>query len=136
MTGQASAGKEMPRLTAAAPVLLVKDVIRAAEHYRDAMGFSYDRFWGEPPGFVILRRDGMHLMLKQTAAEHVVPHWKVAAGLWSAYFWVSDADGLHAEFVRRGARIDYGPCDQPYGCREFGTQDIDGHDIGFGQIID
>jgi hypothetical protein len=25
--------------------------------------------------------------------------------------------------------------DKPYGCREFGTQDIDGHDIGFGQVI-
>jgi hypothetical protein len=30
---------------------------------------------------------------------------------------------------------DYGLCDQPYGCREFGTQDLDGHNIGFGQPI-
>jgi hypothetical protein len=42
---------------------------------------------------------------------------------------------LHAEFVRRGARIDYGLCEQPYGCREFGVQDLDGYDIGFGQTI-
>ena len=48
---------------------------------------------------------------------------------------MSDADALHTEFVRRGATIDYGPCDQPYGCREFGTQDLDGHDIGFGQVV-
>src|SRR5215471_16271918 len=27
------------------------------------------------------------------------------------------------EFVERGAKIDYGLCDQPYGCREFGTQE-------------
>ena len=51
------------------------------------------------------------------------------------YFWVDDVDALYEEFVGRGAKIDYGLCDQPYGCREFGTQDIDGHDIGFGQII-
>jgi len=126
-----------PTLTASAPVLLVRDVVKAANHYRDALGFTYDRFWGEPPSFVILRRDGMFLMLKQVGeAKHVLPFWTVEAGLWNAYFWVSDADALHAEFVARGATIDYGPCDQPYGCREFGIRDLDGYDIGFGQPID
>ena len=42
------------RLTASAPVLLVRDVVAAANHYRDAMGFDYERFWGDPPSFVIL----------------------------------------------------------------------------------
>ena len=36
--------------------------------------------------------------------------------------------------MRSGATIDYGPCDQPYGRREFGIQDVDGYDIGFGQL--
>ena len=49
--------------------------------------------------------------------------------------WVSDVDALHSEFVSRGAKIDYGLCNQSYGCREFGIQDLDGHDIGFGQVI-
>jgi predicted enzyme related to lactoylglutathione lyase len=125
-----------PKLTASSAVLLVKDVVKAAKHYRDAMGFAYERFWGEPPGFVILYRDGMYLMLKQVEdARHVVPHWTVSEQLWDAYFWVSGVDALHAEFVRRGAKIDYGPCDQPYGCREFGVQDLDGHDIGFGEVM-
>ncbi|MGF1656113.1 MAG: VOC family protein [Verrucomicrobiales bacterium] len=125
------------KLTASAPVLLVRDVVAAANHYRDAMGFHYEKFWGEPPGFVILKRDGVFVMLKQAEdAKHVVPHWTVADKLWNIYFWVSDVDALHAEFVSRGAKIDYGLCDQSYGCREFGTQDLDGHDIGFGQAID
>lgn len=124
------------KLTASAAVLLVKDVVKAAQHYRDAMGFAFERFYGEPPSFVILHRDGMYLMLKQAAdAKHVVPHWTVSDKLWDAYFWVSDADALHAEFVGRGATIDYGPCDQFYGCREFGIQDLDGHDIGLGQVV-
>ena len=100
------------------------------------MGFAYERFWGEPPSFVIHRRDGMSVMLKQADdPRHVVPHWKVSDKLWSMYFWVSDVDALHAEFVGRRAAIDYGLCDQLYGCREFDTQDLDGHDIGFGQPI-
>jgi uncharacterized glyoxalase superfamily protein PhnB len=126
-----------PKLTGSAPVLLVKDVVAAANHYRVAMGFSYDRFWGEPPSFVILRRDGMSVMLKQAMdPKHVVPNWTLSHNLWDIYFWVKDVDALHQEFVRRGAKIDYGLCNQPWGCREFGTQDLDGHDIAFGEIID
>ena len=125
-----------PRLSASAAVLLVRDVVAAANHYRDALGFTYDRFWGEPPAFVILHRDGCYLMLKQAEKpEHVVPHWTVSDKLWNVYFCVKNVDALHAEFVPRGARIDYGPCIQPHGCREFGIQDLDGYDIGFGEVI-
>jgi uncharacterized glyoxalase superfamily protein PhnB len=124
------------RLTASAPVLLVRDVVKAANHYRDALGFGYERYWGEPPSFVILHRDGMYVMLKQAAdPKHVIPHWTVADKLWNIYFWVSDVDALYAELCGRGARIDYGPCNQDYGCREFGIQDLDGYELGFGQIL-
>jgi hypothetical protein len=129
-------GTSTAKLTASAAVLLVKDVVKAANHYRDAMGFGYDQFFGEPPSFVILGRDGMYVMLKQSDPRHVIPHWTVTKSLWNVYFWVSKVDDLHAEFVRRGARIDYGLCDQPYGCREFGIQDLDGYDIGFGEVTE
>lgn len=126
-----------PRLIASAAVLLVRDVVAAANHYRGCLGFSYDRFWGEPPNFVMLRRDGLTLMLQQASEPaHVVPHWTVSPGMWNVYFWVRNVDALHAECVRNGAIIDYGLCDKDYGCREFGIRDLDGHDIGFGQSID
>lgn len=123
------------KLIASSPILIVRDVVASANHYRDTMGFGYERFYGEPPSFVILHRDGMYLMLKQAEdPKHIIPHWTVSDKLWNAYFWVSDADALHSEFAERGATIDYGPCDQPYGCREFGIQDLDGYDIGFGHF--
>jgi predicted enzyme related to lactoylglutathione lyase len=124
------------RLKSSAAVLLVKDVRAAADHYRDRLGFAYGNFFGEPPSFCILRRDDCYLMLKQADdPKFIVPHWTVSDKLWDVYFWVTDADGLFEELKDRGAKIDYGPCDQPYGCREFGIQDLDGHDIGFGQVI-
>ncbi len=126
-----------PRLTASAPVLLVREIRAAADHYRDRLGFSHDGIWGEPPSFVILKRDGLHLMLKQADdSAHVVPHWTVSKNLCDIYFWVSDVDALFAELSGRGAKIDYGLCNQPHGCREFGVQDIDGHDIAFGQVLE
>jgi uncharacterized glyoxalase superfamily protein PhnB len=126
----------MAKLTGTAPVLLVRDVVAAANHYRDVLGFSYSQFYGDPPDFVVLARQGQYLMLRQAVnPRHVVPHWTVSPKTSDVYFWVSDADALHAEFLAKGARIDYGPCDQPHGCREFGVQDIDGHDLSFGQLL-
>lgn len=124
------------RLTSSAAVLLVRDVIAAANYYRDALGFSYDRHWGNPPNFVILHRDGMRLMLNQAPrGTAIVPHWKVNSGMWNVYFWVENADALFEEFRLRGAKIDYGLGNKPYDIREFGVQDLDGYDIGFGQPI-
>ena len=113
------------KLTGSAPVLFVRDVYAATKHYRDAMGFSFGDIFGEPPSFAILKRDNMYVMVKQIEDhKHIVPRWTVSAGLWDMYFWVDDVDALYKEFVERGAKIDYGLCDQPYGCRR-GSLDAD-----------
>lgn len=126
----------MSRLLSVAPVLLVRDVVAAAEYFRDCLGFGYDRLWGEPPNFCMVRRDGCTIMLSQApASAGLVPHWRVAEGMWDAYFWVEDVDALYAEFTQRGAIIDYHLGTKEYGVREFGVQDRDDHDIAFGQIL-
>ena len=125
------------KIIGSAPILLVKDVVASANYYRDKVGFNYDRIWGEPPCFCILYRDGIHLMLSEVNDEkYVVPHYKAVKNMWNVYFWVNDADALYDELKSLGAIIDYDLCDQPYGCREFGIQDIDGYDIAFGQDIE
>jgi uncharacterized glyoxalase superfamily protein PhnB len=126
----------MTKLTGVAPILLVKDVVAAANYWRDCVGFSYERFWGEPPCFVILHRDGLQLMLSQAPeSAELRPHWTIVNQMWNVYFWVDDVETLYAELQERGATIDYTLGDKPYGCREFGIQDLDGHDIAFGQVI-
>ena len=127
---------QTPQLIGSAPVLLVADVVKAANYYRDQLGFSYDRFWNDPPDFCMVKRDGFIVMLAQACAgTKLTPHWKVVHQMWNAYFWCEDAEALHAEFVKRGAQIDYGLGIKPYGIKEFGIQDLDGHDIAFGQKI-
>jgi hypothetical protein len=120
-----------------APILLVRDVIRSAEYWRGKVGFSFPRFWGEPPAFCMPQRDGHIIMLSQAPADHViVPHWRIVDKMWNAHFWVDDVEAMHAELVERGAAIDYSLCVQPYDVKEFGIQDLDGHDIAFGQDLD
>ena len=48
-----------------APYFIVDDVVATANYYRDKLGFSYDRFWNEPPSFCMVRRNGVVIMLAQ-----------------------------------------------------------------------
>ncbi len=76
-------------------------------------------------------------MLKQVDdTKFIVPHYKAVENMWNVYMWVDDVEGLYNELVKRGAKIDYELCDQPYGCREFGAQDLDGYAIAFGQDME
>jgi uncharacterized glyoxalase superfamily protein PhnB len=56
--------------------------------------------------------------------------------LWNAYFWVDDARQMFAELSARGAMIEYDLEQKDYGVLEFGIRDLDGQDIGFGEVRD
>lgn len=127
----------MSKFLAVAPVLLVRDVAAAADYYRDQLGFSYDRLWGEPPNFCMVQRDGLTVMLGEMGSgATATPNWKVVDKMWDAYIWVDDVEAVYAELQQRGATIDYTLHMKPYGVKEFGVQDLDDHDLAFGQIMD
>jgi len=120
-----------------APFFLVDDVIATANFYRDKLGFRFDRFWGDPPGFCMVRRGGITIMLKQTEAPGVMrPNNALEdEGHWDAYIWVNAADPLFAEFQAKGVTIARAICDQPYGCRDFDVLDCNGYRLCFGQDL-
>ncbi len=120
-----------------APILMANDLPGSLKYWNDQVGFESRNVVGDPPHFAILGRNDCFLMLKQAPQNHtIVPHWKVSEGVWNVYFWVDDARAMFDELKGRGATIDYELCEQPYRVLEFGIQDIDGHDIGFGQELE
>ncbi len=121
------------KLRAVAPVIFVRDVVAAEAYYRERLGFEPGRLYNHPPDFCIQSRDGCSVMLAKSAV--VTPHWQVVRNTWTAYFWVDDARALYDEMVGRGATIDYGLGLKDYGVLEFGVQDLDRHDLGFGQVV-
>ena len=123
------------QMRAHAPVLLVADVQKTAAYFRDALGFTIPRFWGDPPMFTIANRDGLHVMLNQVEESDVFKPNGDYEGRYDAYFWVRDADALHAEFAGKGADIACAPDDQVYMMREFSVRDPDGHLLAFGHDI-
>jgi uncharacterized glyoxalase superfamily protein PhnB len=124
-----------PHIRDATPVLLVRDVVKAAAYYTDRLGFTVDRFWGEPPMFAIARRDGVSVMLNQVGPADTFRPNGAYDGRFSIYIDTNDADALHAEFAAKGADIVCPPEDQPYMMREFQVRDIDGHLLGCGHDI-
>src|SRR3990172_314169 len=86
------------------PLFFVPDVVSAAEHYRDRLGFSILNYYGEPPCFVFVRRDQVDIMLKRAeSAEQVRPNG--IHGVWDAYIWVDDFDAIRQDLSNRSAKI-------------------------------
>ncbi|MCI0352173.1 MAG: VOC family protein [Acidobacteriales bacterium] len=121
-----------------APYFIVDDVVATANFYRDTLGFDYERFWGDPPSFCMVRRSGIIIMLSQHGKGAMRPnHLAYPKGdAWDAYVWVEDADALYAEFQKKGAKIARKICDQPYGNRDFDVEDCNGYRLCFGHSLE
>jgi catechol 2,3-dioxygenase-like lactoylglutathione lyase family enzyme len=123
----------MATLTGISPVLLVADLERSVAYFVERLGF-HCQVQGDPPNFATADRDAATILLALAdQPERLVPYWRIVDKMWNAYIRVDDVDAIYAEVQERGAGIDYTIYDAPYGFREFGVQDPDGHDIAFGQ---
>lgn len=121
-----------------APYFIVDDVITTANFYRDKLGFRYERFWNDPPSFCMVKRQGIVIMLAQLEEPGGIRPNRTAdpeGGAWDSYIWIDDADALHAEFKSRGVKIVREPRDQPYDCRDFEIDDINGYRLCFGHTL-
>ena len=118
------------------PCFVVRDVFSTAEYYRDVLGFDFDTFFGNPPSFVIARRDGTPVMLKQIDGAVRQQSSGQAPDFLDAYFWVDDLDALVNELHARGADIVVDPTDRPiYQGRDLYVRDCDGRVLCFGQLV-
>jgi uncharacterized glyoxalase superfamily protein PhnB len=121
-------------LAAISPQFLVREVVPAAEYYRDKLGFEIGPYFGDPPEFVIVRRGAARIMLSQVeGGERAGSNRKWKRVAIDAYVWVTDIDGLYAEFRSKGAYLSGPPQLKVYGIREIEVFDLDGYVICFGQ---
>jgi len=110
----------------AAPVFVVRDVLRSVEHYRDALGFRVEFTYGTPTFYAGVERDGVVIHL-QAASET-----KRQPGQGAVNVFVTDVDALYRELRSRGARTLSEPKDYPYGMRDFDVLDLDDNHLSFG----
>jgi catechol 2,3-dioxygenase-like lactoylglutathione lyase family enzyme len=122
-------------LTGHATVLLVENVGRSTDYYRDALGFETAQWERNPEHYGYANRDGCHLHFARfEGGGRARPnHQEVPPDMFDVYLWVDDVDALHEELVGRGADLVHGPVDQEYGLRELRVRDPDGYILAFGR---
>jgi uncharacterized glyoxalase superfamily protein PhnB len=109
---------------------------RAADYYRDRLGFTVALSDDEPDHYGTAQRDNCHVDFAHVDGVTARPnHEVIPPDMFDVYFWPDDVDALHAELYNRGATIIQRPSDQPYGLREFRVEDPDGHVLAFGKRI-
>jgi catechol 2,3-dioxygenase-like lactoylglutathione lyase family enzyme len=129
----------MTRFQSITPNLLVRDVQKSTEFYRDVLGFTMGQTVpeAEPFVFVWMKRDEVSVFLNDiTAAAHDYPQAASLppGGTATLFFIVSDVDGYHAKVASR-ANVVMPLKTQFYGMREFAVTDPDGHIITFAERV-
>jgi uncharacterized glyoxalase superfamily protein PhnB len=122
----------------AAPYLLVDDVKATANYYRDVLGFSVGPFFGEPPSFVIVKRNTARIMFREVAPEAkpaAQPNGRKLHEALDLYIWVSDVDALAEELRAAGADIVDEPCDSDQWRREMMVRDLNSYLLCFSRVI-
>jgi len=121
--------------TGIAPHFLVEDVVRAAEYYRDKLGFEVGRYFQDPPVFVIIQRDGVAIQLSRSDGGRGGSNRKWKSEAVDAYIWVGHVDRLYRDLAAREAMILQAPQLKEYGMKEMDVRDADGYVIRFGEDI-
>jgi uncharacterized glyoxalase superfamily protein PhnB len=115
----------MARLIKACPLFAAIDVGRAAQWYRDKLGFAIGHLYPDH-GYAIVQRDGIEIHFWKCDDRHIAENT-------SAYFRVDDIEAVHGDLQRaaEGGRISP-VADREWGMREFYVWDPDGNLLKFG----
>lgn len=107
------------------PILGTRDILRAIDFYTRKLGFDMIfRDAGDPPNYVVLRRDTVTLHM-QFQYEHEMSTIRLR-------FLVEDPDALFDELQRMSVECSAagGPRNTPWGTREFGLYDRAERSVG------
>jgi uncharacterized glyoxalase superfamily protein PhnB len=121
----------MPHFGRVIPVLTYQDIAAAHDFLVQAFGFNGGGVHRNAEGQAIhgeVRAGDATIWLHRVTAEHRLDSPQVADIANSGLFVHVDDVDAHYEHARvAGALIDSQPVDQPYGQREYGARDLEGH---------
>lgn len=113
-------------MRASTTVFTVKDIVESMAYYRDRLGFAVAFEYGTPTFYVGLCETDVTLhLIAASKAPRPPGHGAVS-------IFVDDVDALHAELVKRGAKVLSEPKNYDYGMRDFDVADLDGNMLYFG----
>ena len=133
-SGAAPAAGAKARFQQINPHFVVRDVVEAAEYYRDVFGFKILGYYWDPPVFAMVGRDDVVIQFGRIdRGQTVAPNRTRRDEALDAYIWVNDLDALYTELKEKGAKIVEEPKRQPWNCYEFSVEDAFGFRLIFSQ---
>lgn len=121
----------MPKIERVIPVLTYHDIAAAHDFLVQAFGFTAGGVDRTPDGVAVhgeVRAGDMSIWLHRVTAEHqLASPGAVDVANSGLVVQVDDLDAHYERARSAGARIDSDPVDQPYGQREYGARDPEGH---------
>jgi uncharacterized glyoxalase superfamily protein PhnB len=129
----------MTQFTSVTPNLLVSDIDRSTEFYRDVLTFNVKQTVPDaaPFVFVWLEREAVNVFLndpKAAANDIADAGRRPFGGTATMYFIITDVDAFHDRVAPR-AKVVMPLKTQFYGMREFAGEDPDGHILTFAERV-
>lgn len=121
-----------PKLIGIAPQIVVPDVTKTAEYYRDVLGFTIIGYFLDPPVYAMVERDGMQIHFAKSDSSEIHVNEEFRKGTTDFVIWVPEIDAFFEELKLRGADIVEGIVKRVYGSREFIVRDCNRYKILFG----
>ena len=123
---------EKPTLIGIAPQLVVPDVVKTAEYYRDVLGFAIVGYFMEPPVYAMVARDGIQVHFAKAGNDKTCTNAELGSISTDFVIWVPEIDAFFEEVRSRGAEIIQPIQLRVYGSREFILADCNGFRITVG----
>ena len=118
-----------PTLFGIAPQLVVPDVKRTAEYYRDVLGFNIIGLVADPPVYGMVERDGIQVHFGESDSPQIKMNRDFRSISHDYMIWVPEIDAFYDELNSNRVKILEEIVLRPYGSREFVFEDCDGHRI-------
>jgi uncharacterized glyoxalase superfamily protein PhnB len=121
----------MPTFRRVIPVLTYEDIAAAHDFLVRAFGFEpggvHRTASGEAIHGEVRVGDAPIWLHRVTEEHHLASPQSIDVANTGLAVQVDDVDAHYARARAEGARIDAAPVDQPYGQREYGARDLEGH---------
>jgi len=123
---------DIPRVIGIAPQLVVPDVVKTAEYYRDSLGFKIIDYFLDPPVYAMVERDGIQIHFARSDSGEVHTNERLNKRCSDFVIWVPEIDAFYNEITARGVEIMEGIVKRVYGSREFVFRDCNGFRVTVG----
>jgi uncharacterized glyoxalase superfamily protein PhnB len=123
---------KIAKIIGIAPQLVVSDVRKTADYYKEILGFTIIGLVADPPVYAMVERDGFQIHFAKSDTQNINTNKNYRSISYDFIIWVPEIDSFFDELKSKNVKIIENIVKRTYGSREFIIEDCDGHTILIG----